>query len=488
MLIANFLYGILSMVPELLRVVAAIIVAVIKGVCQIIREGSWIVVEAVVDLVDAVFDAFIEAVAGIVEMIPVIGGDISNEIRKAKDWVVPALEDDTNELANKFVDTFTGTVDGRSGEISQTMEDGLTTGGDIIALSDENGALSADSFLQSYGGADWAGTGDMSMETLMGSMENAYDTSVILQDSNAYGAAVPENIKNGIAENSDVPAEAVNEMIEKAKTSLDKFPQDSEEAGRKVPESLRSGINSKASVVKSAANTLKTNVQSPLKNINMTSVGHAIPEGMANGMSARAYLVRNKAQELSNMIPDTIKKLLYINSPSKVIAAITESVPEGAAVGIDRSMHFVYSSVSDMADVITDGLSDTIKKVSDYVESDMDLAPTITPVLDLSAIQNGTAYANKMLSGLTANVNASGSFADVSTPSRYRNEMIQDALNGAMTDISNNIYGKLNDNTNYTIEVPINLDGREVARVTAPYTRNEINRLNRNDNRRGGTL
>lgn len=38
----------------------------------------------------------------------------------------------------------------------------------------------------------------------------------------------------------------------------------------------------------------------------------------------------------------------------------------------------------------------------------------------------------------------------------------------------------------YTIVVPVEIDGREVARTTATYTREELRRLDRIDSRRAG--
>ena len=40
----------------------------------------------------------------------------------------------------------------------------------------------------------------------------------------------------------------------------------------------------------------------------------------------------------------------------------------------------------------------------------------------------------------------------------------------------------------YTVVVPVNIDGRQVARITAPFTQEELDKLNRNDRRREGDL
>ena len=44
-------------------------------------------------------------------------------------------------------------------------------------------------------------------------------------------------------------------------------------------------------------------------------------------------------------------------------------------------------------------------------------------------------------------------------------------------------YGR---NAQYTIVVPVNMDGKEVARVTAPYTEAELNRRQTRENRKRG--
>lgn len=483
-LIASLAVGLMQALPKLLEIAVNLIVIFLNSLADAIRNEAPKLFEAVLNVLDAIFDMIIEFIAMILEQIPLFGDSAAETVRGAKDWLIPTFQEQADEMANAYADSFNKTVGERQDDISSTMGE---AGGNSSGMFSELGTENANEMISSWMGADWEGAGTGGIDLLTGSGMEAFNSSEMLNESSMFGAAVPENVGAGITEKADVPAEAVNEMIEKTKSALDKFPQESEETGRKVPESFRSGINSKASVVKSAANNLKSNVQGPLRNIEVASIGRAIPEGIANGMSSRAYLVRNKVQELSNMIPDGLKKLLGINSPSKVVAALMECVPEGAAVGIDRAMHFVHSSISNMTGTMTDGITNGIRNISEMVEDDLDVNPTITPVMDLSQIQNGAVLANGILSGIRSNIGINRNLLDVPA-TRTTPEMIQDALNGAMTDISNSIYGKLNDNTNYTIEVPINLDGREVARVTAPYTRNEINRLNRNDNRRGGTL
>lgn len=45
-----------------------------------------------------------------------------------------------------------------------------------------------------------------------------------------------------------------------------------------------------------------------------------------------------------------------------------------------------------------DGLNDVISRIADYVDADMDVQPTIRPVLDLSAVEAGTGRLNTLFS------------------------------------------------------------------------------------------
>lgn len=485
-LIAGLALGLVQALPALVEIAVFLISVFLNSLADAIRNEAPKLFEAVLNILDAIFDMVIEFIAMILEKIPLFGDSAAETIRGAKDWMIPAFEENADEVANAYADKFNLTMQERQPDMTSSMDE---TGSNTSGTFGDNGLANANEYINGYLDADWEGAGIDGIGELKDGMFGELSASGVDIDAEGlmYGNNVPESIKTGISENSDAPAEAVNEMIDKAKVALEKFPQDSEETGRKIPDSLRSGINSKASTVKTAANNLKSNIQGPLRNINMTSIGQAIPEGIANGMGSRSYLVRNKVQELSNMIPEGLKKLLGINSPSKVVAALMEFVPEGAAVGIDRAMYYVHDSISNMTNTMTDGITNGIRNISEMVEDDLDVNPTITPVMDLSQIQNGAVLANGILSGIRSNIGVNRNLLDVQSP-RPTTEMIQDALNGAMADISNTVYGRLNDNTNYTIEVPVVLDGREVARVTAPYTKNEIARLDRNSSRRGGIL
>ena len=132
-------------------------------------------------------------------------------------------------------------------------------------------------------------------------------------------------------------------------------------------------------------------------------------------------------------------------------------------------------------------LSDAVKNIQNYVNDNLNTDPVIRPVLDTSALQSGIMSSN----GLWGSLGAYGALGARSIGAIHRDrsseEMMDAMLRSALGDVTASIENNAGD-PSATIEVPVNIDGREVARATAPYTRSEIARIDRNAARKGGKL
>lgn len=102
---------------------------------------------------------------------------------------------------------------------------------------------------------------------------------------------------------------------------------------------------------------------------------------------------------LAGAIPGPIKKLLGINSPSRVMRELGGYVGEGLALGIDDGTRGVAGSAEGMAKTALDTMKMTMSGISDTLSSNVDFDPTIRPVLDLTKL---TQDANK-IGGMLAN-------------------------------------------------------------------------------------
>lgn len=83
-------------------------------------------------------------------------------------------------------------------------------------------------------------------------------------------------------------------------------------------------------------------------------VGADIMAGLARGIEYGLQWVRDKVSGLGGLIPDWLKDVLGIASPSKVMADIGNDIMRGLTKGIERQVPKVEGAISGVADAITD--------------------------------------------------------------------------------------------------------------------------------------
>lgn len=138
----------------------------------------------------------------------------------------------------------------------------------------------------------------------------------------------------------------------------------------------------------------------------------AIIDGMTAGLASGVGQVVSAAEKVAGSIPSAISKLLKINSPSKVIRALMGSVGEGAAMGIDDGTDIVNASSTALGMSAISALAKTLTKTQDAVNENMELAPTITPVLDLSQVAEGSDQIGSMIGKQTVTPTVSATVAN----------------------------------------------------------------------------
>lgn len=85
------------------------------------------------------------------------------------------------------------------------------------------------------------------------------------------------------------------------------------------------------------------------KETDWGKIGRDIIDGIKNGLSDAKEKLLGKIREIVALLPDAVKKLLKIGSPSRVMIDLFKWVPLGAAIGIEKNAHFVTDAINDMA-------------------------------------------------------------------------------------------------------------------------------------------
>lgn len=237
--------------------------------------------------------------------------------------------------------------------------------------------------------------------------------------------------------------------------------------------------NAVGSLIESAKNTVLDGVG------GFIDSGCNLIQGLIDGIWSKAREVISAASEIASNVLSVIRGVFDENSPSKEAITITEYVDKGLAIGLRKYAGVVTKASEYVGNSALDSMSESISGVASLVDQDVNFQPTIRPVIDLSNVQNGAKEMNGLFGQRT-----------MSLVSAVKNETatrtsILDAIGDVVESTVKGLVGEQRTesvNATYVIEVPVILEGREIARASAPYTQKELNKLNKLNLRIGGVL
>lgn len=128
------------------------------------------------------------------------------------------------------------------------------------------------------------------------------------------------------------------------------------------------------------------------------SAGFYLVEGFAAGISANTWKAQANAAAMATAAKQAAEAALGIASPSKEFYGIGRFSGLGFVNALGDFVTKAYDAGACMAESAKIGLSDTLSKIHNIVNSDMDMTPTIRPVIDMSEVQNGANQINGLFS------------------------------------------------------------------------------------------
>ena len=237
------------------------------------------------------------------------------------------------------------------------------------------------------------------------------------------GINVIISVLNGMSENVDDLIDAGAELIISVLQGISESMQDIIDAGFEVVIEFINGlsdtIDERTAELEEAGKNLLNSVLNAMSNIynDLAEIGRDALRGFIHGLWDSTLLGQifnagaNAAGEL--IAGGKSKKGADVNSPSRKTRKIGHSVGEGYILGIKDYYSKIESAGATMGQKSVAALQSAISTVSDIIDSDMSLSPTITPVLDLSDVINGASTINNMLNGQTFGV--SGNISAINT-------------------------------------------------------------------------
>ena len=118
-----------------------------------------------------------------------------------------------------------------------------------------------------------------------------------------------------------------------------------------------------------------------------------IAKGLLGGVGKALSAIGNVCASILNKA----KSIFDSHSPSKEFEKIGRWNDEGLAYGLLKYSRYAENAASNVGENTMDSLRDSLSNITEAIDSDIDFSPTITPVLDLSEIQNGAKSINGII-------------------------------------------------------------------------------------------
>lgn len=182
-------------------------------------------------------------------------------------------------------------------------------------------------------------------------------------------------------------------------------------------------------------------------------MGRDLMTGLAEGISANGQAAINNARNVANAINTTVANIHQIKSPSRVFRSYGRYLMLGLGMGIKENADYAVNNAATAAvgvvDITKEQLSEKNLReitgtllaaylyINQAINDAMDTNPVITPIVDLSQVQNGLNSMGGLFGG------SSMSYARNMYPYSYANGSVQQAgrdsvaaqLDGIRSDI-----------------------------------------------------
>lgn len=127
-------------------------------------------------------------------------------------------------------------------------------------------------------------------------------------------------------------------------------------------------------------------------------VGDQTAQGFLDGLKARQKDLEAQMIKMGDSIVNAIKSKLGIASPSKEFAKIGKFSAVGLVKGIKDNTGLVVKSAKDLGSSTIDILKKSISNISEALSNEVDMDPTIRPILDLSMVKKDALKIDSIIS------------------------------------------------------------------------------------------
>lgn len=291
---------------------------------------------------------------------------------------------------------------------------------EVTAAGEEVARKVMEAFSTALSGGDSEGSGKST--NFINKLVESFSEITISDDTiNNAGQAFVEKLvgswKTNLGADSTVLDEPIATVLDGTITKIgeynEKYDTAANDAITEVGDiiSLDTTLSSKVGVIcQGMVDTARTYVS------QFVGIGGDIMNGLAAGITMSSAVVTSAINNAMQSAINTGNTKLQINSPSKVFARMGSGIMEGLALGVNENTNLstgaISDAVTDMVGTMVRGidqnedrvnnkmqeifsyLASAYSYINNVINDSLNSQPTITPVMDLSQVQNGVGYMN----------------------------------------------------------------------------------------------
>lgn len=343
---------------------------------------------------------------------------------------VTKVKDATDVISN-FVNTFNHANANRDADALKNLC-GVVTGIENIKEDDVTSFVNAITSLASLD----------SQETNAAAFEQLYT------DMSGIGSKIMTAISDGAKNNWVILRNGITTAFANSRNKMTEAIQKFKTTGQKILSAIGNEMVAKwkwvsdslAGVITKTINTTNSTRYDSFK-----TLGKQMMQGFADGITAKKEDVVSAASAIAQAAADATQNTLDIHSPSRILMGIGEYAGEGFVVGLKAYQAASYSAGETVANAATIGINESLAQIQRLMESGVEWQPTITPVLDLSGVQNGASQMRSILTGASVSASSANSislFMNSRTTGASNTDIVKaiNDLNKRMDSIQQNVY------------------------------------------------
>lgn len=267
-------------------------------------------------------------------------------------------------------------------------------------------------------------------ETTIGSLTSAF--AGVIGQMTSIGISMMQSLSVGVMMGVASVIPAAQTVANAALNTFPSFYGRFNGEGIQLVGKLGGGMDSARSVLTTVASGLLSDAVSALNGYydSFYSAGSYLVKGLASGIRNNSSIAASAARTVASRAIAAAKAEMKEASPSKVGIQIGRFFSQGIGIGIERDGAMVEATSREVGKSAIDSMRNAIAGISSVMESDIDINPTITPVVDLANVKSGSSQINSMLGNLVSgatlgNVKVVGGLVDARNQNGAMDEVVK---------------------------------------------------------------